>query len=148
MFEYLIEIETGHFLIVKDGARYAEFIDHAFGLACYNLLMSIEVEKLRAEIGIDNKQEYILCAAIKRLNPRDCPKLYVEKYQDIYSIEVGWRHMDILHRFTGEVHLSPQNQGFYTSYGRYVSREEAAKIAFNCGQIKEKKDTLFSEDIY
>jgi hypothetical protein len=50
MYEYLIEEETGHYLIVKDGARYAEFIDHAFGMACYNLLMSIEVEKLRADV--------------------------------------------------------------------------------------------------
>jgi hypothetical protein len=53
MFEYLIEIESGHFLIVKDGARYAEFTDHAFGLACYNLLMSIEVEKMRGEMKKD-----------------------------------------------------------------------------------------------
>jgi hypothetical protein len=50
MYEYLTEFETGHYLIVKDGERYAEFIDHAFGMACYNLLMSIEVEKLRAEM--------------------------------------------------------------------------------------------------
>ena len=31
---------------------------------------------------------------------------------------------------------------------RFVSREDAAKIAFECGQIKELKDTLFSEDLY
>ena len=53
MFEYLIEIESGHFLIVKDGTRYAEFTDHTFGLACYNLLMSIEVEKMRGEMKKD-----------------------------------------------------------------------------------------------
>lgn len=51
MYEYLIESETGHVLIVKDGNRYAEFADNSFGKRCYELLMSIEVEKLREEMG-------------------------------------------------------------------------------------------------
>ncbi len=39
-------------------------------------------------------------------------------------------------------------QGFVTSDGRFVDREEAANIAFVAGQIPEKKDCLFSEDIW
>jgi hypothetical protein len=50
MYEYLIEEETGHALIVKDGERWAEFADKDFGKRCYELLMSIEVDKLREEM--------------------------------------------------------------------------------------------------
>ena len=40
-------------------------------------------------------------------------------------------------------------QGFYTSYGRFVNREEALQIAKDAGQIQETDDNrLFSEDLY
>ena len=44
-------------------------------------------------------------------------------------------------------------QGFITSYGRFVDRKEAMKIALECGQVKEeelgnKRIGLFSEDIF
>ena len=35
-----------------------------------------------------------------------------------------------------------------TSMGRFVNREEAAEIAYNCGQITEEKVALFSEDVF
>lgn len=96
-------------------------------------------------------QEYILCAAIKRKKPI---KLDSYNYQtnghidDIYSIEIGRRHNDILARFSKSC-LDAYEQGFYTSYGRFVDREEALLIAKKAGQVKEhlgKK--LFSEDLY
>lgn len=39
-------------------------------------------------------------------------------------------------------------QGFVTDDGRFVEREEAAKIAFEAGQIPEPKKYLFSEDVF
>ncbi len=39
---------------------------------------------------IDNSKEYILCAAIKRKERRNCHVVYHPEYQDIYDI--GWRH--------------------------------------------------------
>lgn len=39
-------------------------------------------------------------------------------------------------------------QGFLTNTNRFVSREEAAEIAFAAGQIKEQTTRLFSEDLY
>lgn len=39
-------------------------------------------------------------------------------------------------------------QGFIDERGNFYDRNRAAKIAFECGQIKEKKDRLLSEDIY
>lgn len=94
---------------------------------------------------IDNSKEYILCAAVKRKRPRICEP-YFQGINDICDIELGYRHHDIFHRFKRG--MQQHEQGFYTSKGRYVDRKEAAKIAFECGQISEEKQILYSEDIY
>ena len=95
---------------------------------------------------IDNSKEYILCAAIKRKRPKKCHRCYYPQLSDIFEIEIGYRHPDIMYRFFKEV--EPYSDGFYTSKGRFVDRKEAAKIAYECGQTKELKNQLFSEDIY
>lgn len=98
------------------------------------------------------KQEYILCAAIKRLKPIEV-KAYnyqtgTQHPDDIYSIEIGRRHNDILERF-GKSQLDVIKQGFYTSWGRFVSREEALQIAKEAGQVgKTDSNQLYSEDLY
>lgn len=97
-------------------------------------------------------KEYILCAAIKR---KKHIKLDSYNYQsdsrnidDIYSIEIGRRHNDILARFH-KAFLDVHEQGFYTSYGRFVNREEALLIAKKAGQVKEHLEKeLFSADLY
>lgn len=103
---------------------------------------------------MDNKKEYILCAALKRKAlklialPNDLPK-----------IEIGLRHFDIRDRFYGEVSMKMADQGFYTSKGRFVDRVTAMKIAIEAGQVPKKKEfieyegkkhdaELFSEDLY
>ena len=88
---------------------------------------------------IDNTKEYILCAAIKRKEPRDCQP-YHPNTNDICNIELGYRHHDILHRFDGE--MSECEQGFYTSKGRYVDRYEGMEIAFNAGQERSKDEKV------
>lgn len=98
------------------------------------------------------KKEYVLCAAIKRKTPINVNsknyKTNTLEDDDIYSIEIGRRHNDILARF-GKSQLEVIKQGFYTSYGRFVSREEALQIAKDAGQIKETDNNiLFSEDLY
>ena len=98
------------------------------------------------------KKEYVLCAAIKRKTPINVKsknyKTNTLEDDDIYSIEIGRRHNDILARF-GKSQLEVIKQGFYTSYGRFVSREEALQIAKDAGQIKEtNSNILFSEDLY
>lgn len=63
------------------------------------------------------KQEYVLCAAIKRKIPVNVEsknyKTSTLEDDDIYSIEFGIRHNDIIRRF--------------------VDREEALKIAKDAG---------------
>ena len=91
--------------------------------------------------------ERILCSAIKRIEPRERCNYY---QNDIHLIEIGYRHHDILIRFKGEVSEKPEDQGFYTSFGRFVDRHEACKIAKIAGQIEvdDKKTVLYSEDLY
>jgi hypothetical protein len=47
------------------------------------------------------------------------------KDDDILDIEIGYRHHDIYCRFPGELSNKMSDQGFYTSFGRFVSRKEA-----------------------
>ena len=97
---------------------------------------------------MDNKKEYIVCAAIQRIETNPCPK--VTKATDIYEVELGMSHADILHRFENVVKKSPSAQGFFTSFRRFVDRSEAYKLAVACGQIQDNYGIciLYSEDIY
>lgn len=112
----------------------------------------------REEQKFAHKKEYILCAAIKRKTPINVEsknyKTYTLEDDDIYSIEIGRRHNDIMARFGKDV-LCLTQQGFYTSFGRFVSREEALQIAKDAGQVKGPDfgksyvfDKLYSEDLY
>lgn len=114
---------------------------------------------------IDNSKEYIICSAIHYDNHIHYP------HMDSYGINSGfviggYRHHNIIavlpenteSKITLErakelnidwpIKDSDIIQGFVTSSGRFVNREEAAKIAYSCGQIKELKNNLFSEDLY
>ena len=73
----------------------------------------------------------------------------VPEFDDIYDIRIGRHHAEILHIFGNEV--NQKTGGFYTSYGRYVDRETAAKIALACGQCQEPLimgDRLDSSDVF
>lgn len=65
----------------------------------------------------------------------------------------GKRHGLIIHEIVKETGDRPitGEQGFVTSTGRFVSREDAAVIALKRGQIKKLKfnnTQLFSEDLW
>ena len=99
------------------------------------------------------KAEFILCSAIKRIKPKECARHYHNN--DIYNIEIGYRHCDIYARFKGEVSTKIKDQGFYTSRGRFVDRQEAFMIAYHANQIpislydeRGNNGKLFSEDLY
>lgn len=69
---------------------------------------------------------------------------------DIYQCRIARHHAEIIHIFGNEI--DRHTDGFYTSYGRWVDREEAAKIAIACGQIKKchyfDGEKLDSSDIF
>lgn len=87
-------------------------------------------------VEVNNKKEYILCAAIKRIEPKECTPYH---NNDICNIEIGYRHHDIFQRFPGEVSKKSDDQGFYTSNGRFVGRHEAMLIAWKAEQVSAKK---------
>ena len=100
--------------------------------------------------------EYILCAAIWY---KDIP--LVKKFDgnvlpvncDRGLVFCGWRHPQCIYTkcsITGlKDYESGENvQGFLTSKNRFVDRREAAKIAFEFGQIDFQKTELYSEDLY
>ena len=68
---------------------------------------------------------------------------------DIYRCRIGRHHAEILHLWGKQV--DHETDGFYTSFGRWVDRKEAAQIALACGQIKKLHywpDQLDSSDIF
>lgn len=66
------------------------------------------------------------------------------------KIFTGKRHNDCIKKAVdyGEPTPIRGRQGFLTSEGRFVTREEAVMIAYRALQIKEKKKTLYSEDLW
>lgn len=48
----------------------------------------------------------------------------------------------------GKKVLDVKQQGFYTSYGRFVDRKEALDIIKKAGQVETDNETLYSEDLY
>lgn len=132
---------------------------------------------------IDNNKEYIACAAVWYQNGKHYP------FQNIYGIDNGFVIGSFRHPMCMSVcpenpyfqHKLVENgnetlsfewnpdcagetvEGFITSYGRFVGRKEAFKLALSCGQITRqsiietqgtdiekytKPISLYSEDIF
>lgn len=94
----------------------------------------------------NDSKEYILCSAIKRIEPTHID----EEYNDTHMCVLGYRHSDILHNYYGLVLKGLSAQGFFTSKGRFVDRKEAYKIALSANQIHSTNvsGVLYSEDLY
>lgn len=108
------------------------------------------IQGVRLALNSLYKEEYILCAAVKRIEPKDVSMYY---NNDLHLIEIGYRHCDIFAYYRDIVSRSSYDQGFYTSKGRFVNRKIAMKIALKCGQVLEENlhnpsIGLFSEDLY
>ena len=109
---------------------------------------------------MNNKVEYILCAAYKfkegyrtpnmeRITAKDgtmIEEIYREPHREVFHMALGWRHADIIYKY-GDCIDQDDLGGFMTSKGRYVDRKEAAEIAYNAGQTEEKK-SFFTVRIY
>ena len=89
------------------------------------------------------KKEYIICSAIH--NPED------KDMAEQPLIYCGLRHPNILWQ-SKLVSRDPYHQGFLTSKGRFVNREEALIIALENDQVLDKNEirgkSLHSEDLY
>jgi len=73
---------------------------------------------------------------------------------EIYSLPAPARHVDVMKHMIGlgiVDLIPPDDQGFVTSTGRFVTRQEAANLAVAACQITETKfqpGILFSEDLW
>ena len=81
-------------------------------------------------------------------------QLNSERYSpDEYRVKFGWRHSVILKEMQDEGIEYDRNDyemGFITNERpiHFVSRQEAAKIAYEAGQVPELKNTIYSEDLW
>ena len=113
---------------------------------------------------MSDKKEYILCAAIwykdvkHKRSDRDVLNMHTPKNINKGVVISGHRHgncIGVMLALTGlrtVTHATDATgesvQGFLTSKNRFVTREKAAKIAHDRGQIENKVQRLFSEDLY
>lgn len=105
-------------------------------------------------------KEYILCAAIwyKEIPLKKVIPSVLPKNCDRGLVVTGHRHgqcMWTMGCLTGlrsvtfaEDGVGEHEQGFLTNTNRFVNRQEAAEIAFEAKQTENKKETLYSEDLY
>lgn len=110
-----------------------------------------------------NNLEQILCAAIWYDDGKQYPQQEVYKIPSGFVI-CGFRHPNIIgvlptnnifrkqHNLIYSNTLFEITQGFITTKGRFVNREDASQIAVKSGQVEDSKTynkrELFSEDIY
>jgi hypothetical protein len=100
------------------------------------------------------KPEIILAAAYKVKPEYVCNrgngwKTGTQDKDDIYQCRIARHHAEIIHCFAEQI--DHDTDGFYTSYGRWVDRKEAARIALESGQVKRLhywEDKLDSSDLY
>lgn len=94
--------------------------------------------------------EHIICAAVWV----EDGKMHVHQPRNVPRglVFAGWRHPACIELATaaGFGRISQTHQGFLTSLNRYVTRREAAQIAYMAGQIENWNDKkeLYSEDLY
>lgn len=123
---------------------------------------------------IDNSKEYIACSAIHYdngikytfmsgygvksgfvLGGLRHPFIMSVLSSNPYSVNIPERlkYLDNELEWGKDLPRHEVTQGFITSYGRFVDRKEAMKIALDCGQVKKEelgneRIGLFSEDIF
>lgn len=102
-----------------------------------------EVEKYMGK-KYPPKVEYIVCAAIRVIEEKSEYPCVENK-----NIKIGLAHSDIINAnqySDRKVYTKDVQKGFLTSELNFVFREEAAKIAYNAGQIKYRQSSLFTCD--
>ncbi|KKK42862.1 hypothetical protein LCGC14_3169430 [marine sediment metagenome] len=91
----------------------------------------------------ENIRPFMVCAAIRRKSDG--------------AIIAGPRHFDSIMQQAIKGHVveaelnrtwADADQGFIDQWGRFHDRTEAAEFAFDAGQITDRLNLLYSEDLY
>lgn len=127
----------------------------AFCAQCYDFLTkgTLNNSQLRknAFLQTDISQVRVICSALWYDIVEEKLRAHQPKNIENGIVCAGLRHCNCLTTLwatTDKVDKTKVHYGFITSDHFFVDRKEAAKIAFNAGQIKFKRDQLFSEDLY
>lgn len=82
-------------------------------------------------------------------------KAAIQILGEVFTVEPPGRHLDIITAYAENIGGTRRRypmrsavEGFVTSDGQFVTREEAAKIAFESKQIRVGKVRLRSEDLW
>jgi hypothetical protein len=98
---------------------------------------------------VTQSNEYILCAAIHYDDGIE--RIHQPENIKTGIVVCGRRHHNcliIFTQFSYDRDKTKFKQGFLTNTDRFVTRKEAAHIAYKCGQINKQLKTLFSEDLW
>lgn len=79
--------------------------------------------------------EYVVSPAILRRAPKKKDTDFPEILSDFDNVEIGKTYDEIMSRY-GEETLDFSAKGYYTSFGRFVTQEEASKISKECFQYE------------
>ncbi len=69
----------------------------------------------------------------------------------IFTMPKPYRHFNILHKFSDEIHSNSFEQGFITNKGRFLRRNHAFVVARERDQFIRTPDVpgkLYSEDVW
>lgn len=107
---------------------------------------------MTSNTAVSTDKERILCAAVWVQN--DSINLHQPENIETGFVICGFRHCNcfqVLSMTKTDYHQGNSEQGFLTNHNRFVTRPEAAKIAFEAGQIEKHVadiSFLYSEDLY
>lgn len=99
-------------------------------------------------------KEQVICAAIWYKDLPNVEPVYRVKNVTNGVVLCGWRHPYIIGQSSAllgkkQYEMGEYVQGFLTSKGRFLDREQAAKLFVeNGGKLNYSTDELFSEDLY
>lgn len=129
---------------IKDSILPKFFSDRSLDLIKKEIIEHIDKIKIA-----NKKPEYILCSAIYYNDEKQRPNSPRNIKNGI--VVTGLRHnncIHTLHELFGNEWRKSYTSGFLTSENRFVEREEAANIAYNANQTKDRLKTLYSEDLW
>jgi hypothetical protein len=73
----------------------------------------------------------------------------IKKEGIVYSGRLKDRHDSLYFLYPNLLQKPETNiQGFLTEGGVFLNREQAARHAYECGQVKELNDSLISEQLW
>lgn len=122
--------------------------DSNMGVLILDILMTVINDINSGELSPDARiEDYMAPFIIKEVEEKYVEAIAEAAIRKDGVVHTGKRHDLILNAAVPFGSLKRGEQGFVTLAGDFVTREEAALIAYKAGQIPEPKEKLYSEDL-